>query len=136
MTGEGPDGARLLNQARVLLTEALIEPLAAGQRYQARLVANAMAIAARELAAGRGPLMTQVADLAKLFGEVPNAGVEDGPGETLEEARERLTWRLSSEIRGGMRDRDPLVHALLEASARARLRLSNPKALKEEPDSH
>ncbi len=132
MTGERPDGAGLLALAQVLLTEELIEPLSAGQRYQARLVANAMAIAARELAAGRGPLRTQVAALAKHFGEVLSAGAEDGPGETLEEAWERLTWRLASEVRGGLRDRDPLVHALLEASARARVGLSDPKALTEQ----
>ena len=131
MTGERPDGESLLDRARVLLTEELLEPLSAGQRYQARLVANAMAIAARELAAGRKPLKTQVAALAKLFGEARKAGVEDGPGETLEEAWERLTWRLASELRGGLRDRDPLVYAVLEASARARVGLSNPKALKD-----
>ncbi len=131
MIGERPDGAGLLARAQVLLAEELIEPLSAGQRFQARLVANAMAIAARELAAGWGPLKTQVSALAKLFGEAPNAGSEDGRGETLEEAWERLTWRLASEIRGGLRDRDPLVYALLEASARARVGLSNPKALTE-----
>ncbi len=133
MTGEEPDGARLLARAQALLSETLIEPLTAGQRYQARLVANAMTIAARELAAGPGPLKTQVAALAKLFGEAPKAGAEEAAGETLDEAWERLSWRLASEIRGGLRDRDPLVHGALEASARARVALSNPKALKQPP---
>jgi len=46
-----PDGASLLAEARRLLSEDLLGQLPEPRRYEARMIANAMAIAGRELAA-------------------------------------------------------------------------------------
>lgn len=46
-----PDGAALLAEARRLLNDELLSQLPEQRRYEARMIANAMAIAGRELAA-------------------------------------------------------------------------------------
>ena len=51
LRAEQPDGAVLLAEARRLLSEDLLAELPERRRYEARMIANAMAIAGRELAA-------------------------------------------------------------------------------------
>ena len=124
-----PDGARLLELARETLLEALSAALPPDGRYTARLVANAMAIAARELETGDAPCRAERAALEKLFGEDREEAAGLARAESLEEALHRLRWRLAAEIRAGVRDADPGVHALLRESAAARLKIVNPRAL-------
>ena len=58
-----PDGAALLAEARRLLSEELLSQLPEARRYEARMIANAMAIAGRELGA-RTPLADRSRELA------------------------------------------------------------------------
>lgn len=52
MSGGQPDGKRLLELARADLLNEILPRLEGDARYRARLIANAMKIAAREIAAG------------------------------------------------------------------------------------
>jgi hypothetical protein len=126
-----PDGAALLRLARVVLTEELLAELPESARYRARMVANAMAIAVRETHEGIRVQETERNKLAALYDEAPTPA-DRVDAETLDEALTRLNWWLAAEIRAGRRDGDEIVHGLLQESARARLRLANPKALQDD----
>ena len=65
----GPDAAELLRVARKLLREDLMEAVPSERRYEALMVANAMAIAARESAAGDADLRQELLMLTELYGE-------------------------------------------------------------------
>jgi len=123
-----PDGAALLDLARAVLTGDLLAELPEAARYRARMVANAMAIAAREMSAGKRTQEAERDALAALYDEAPTAAGQ-ADAEELDEALTRLNWWLAAEIRAGRRDGDAGVHELLQESARGRLRLANPKAL-------
>jgi hypothetical protein len=122
-----PTGADLLAEARRTLLEALLPLLPSDRRYEALMVANAMAIAARELTSGAEVLQTAVEALASL-------GIQaDGADPALAEQLQRLERRLAGDIRAGAYDapgsrRDSVRQYLREVTT-ARLRLSNPKAL-------
>jgi hypothetical protein len=122
-----PTGAELLTEARRTLLELLLPLLPADRRYEGLMVANAMAIATRELA-GADNLRKAVDALASLVGAAP---IDDAPAEQLR----RLEGQLARDIRAGVYDapgsrRDAARRYLREVTI-ARLRLSNPKALGE-----
>ena len=128
MTHSQQESARLLKLARAALAEEIVPALPEDARYGARMVANAMAIAAREMIDGEDTARAERTALAELYEEPPPPpGRTDA--ETLDEALTRLNWWLVAEIRAGRRDGDARVHAILRQAARARLRLANPKAL-------
>jgi hypothetical protein len=119
-----PTGAELLAEARRTLLELLLPLLPADQRYEGLMVANAMAIAARELA-GAESLRAAADALTSLVG----ASSSDAPAAQLR----RLEGQLARDIRAGVYDapgsrRDAARRYLREVTT-ARLRLSNPKAL-------
>ncbi len=118
--GDRPGGAELLRQARRSLLDDLLGALPEDRRYEALMVASAMAIVARELEAGEQRDAERLA-LEALLGQ--------GPGADLDEALQSLRRRLAEEIRAGKRDAAPELHALLERDARLRLAISNPKLL-------
>ncbi len=127
MMADRPDGAELLEIAREALRTDILDDLPKEHRFVALMVANAMAIAARELRAGDAPLRAALADLATLYNKA------DEP-ETNAAALEVLTQRLARDIRAGRFDTGPdatRVHAVLLAATRRRLELSNPKYLAE-----
>lgn len=95
-----PAGAELLRVARDELLEKLLPKLPDAERYAARMVANAMAIAARELA--RGPSATL--DTRRLSRGI-RAGEHDEPGQAA------------------------LLRETLRDLTRARLAVSNPRIL-------
>jgi hypothetical protein len=121
-----PDGAALLEEARRTLVEVLLPLLPPERRYDGLMVANAMAIAAREAGQGDACLREAVQRLAVLF-SAPAAN------ENLGAQLRQLEARLASEIRAGLCDtpgpRRDAVRDYLRRSVTARLRLSNPKAL-------
>jgi hypothetical protein len=123
-----PSGAELLKFAREALTRALVPELPEGQRYLALMIANAMAIAARELELGDGADRAELTSLRMLF-------EERGP-DTSEDVADRLeavNRRLCAEIRAGKFSGGPDEARLrnhLRRSAEARVAISNPKALK------
>jgi Domain of unknown function (DUF6285) len=116
-----PDVPALLEEARRTLLETLLPLLPPDRRYDGLMVANAMAIAAREAAQGDAILREAASMLAPLF---PAASAE--PLRDLEAA-------LAREIRAGLCDapepRREAIRNYLRWSVAARLRLSNPKAL-------
>jgi hypothetical protein len=123
-----PDGAELLKIAREALTRELVAELPEGKRYLALMVANAMAIAARELDLGDGATRAELTSLRMLF--------EDCGPDTSEDVCDRLealNRRLCADIRaakfsGGAEEGRLRDH--LRRSAEARVAISNPKALK------
>lgn len=113
---EQPNGAALLETARGVLLEELLPHLPEGSRFAARMVANAMAIAAREARQDGGRQAACLAAIAALTGaaKVPLAALAAG-------------------IRAGEFDPGTPRHAeaagALMALARARCAISAPKAL-------
>lgn len=112
-----PDAGRLLEQARRTLLQEVLDLLPANRRYPALMVANAMAIAARELEQGPRVAAEERAALAGFL------GAEEG----AEAAR--LERHLAEAIRAGRHDAAEPLHALLSASTTRRLQIGNPKAL-------
>jgi hypothetical protein len=103
---DNTQGERLLQTARDVLRDQLLPALPSQQRHAALMVANAMAIAARELDRRTEP--------------------------TKDEARAAADRSLCASIRAGYADRGAeavQLHARLLADTRARVEVSNPKFL-------
>lgn len=115
-----PTAENLLETARGVLRDRILPALPPDLRYDALMVANAMAIAARQIAAGDRPVAEAEARLRALC---------DAPGE----GAAALDTRLVAELRAGAFDapgpRRDALYAHLLATARARAAESNPKAL-------
>jgi len=92
---EKPDPKNLLETARALLLERLLPALPESARLEARMVASAMAIAARGIGAADLPAQPE----------------------------------LAAAIRSGRLDDDPDLPARLRETSRARLAVSEPRAL-------
>lgn len=117
-----PTGAELLDTARRVLREELLPLLPAEQRHTALMVANALAIAARQLRAGDAPEQEERAALGRLLGYA-----EPLPG--LDELNRELGRLLRA---GGADPGTPLYQAVrehLHTVARQRVAESNPRYL-------
>jgi hypothetical protein len=124
-----PDATELLAIARSTLLDKLLPRVPEELRYDALMIANAMAIAAREHAAGDAAVQAEVSRLAALLEEQcePCAGAE------LMSARSGLNRRLAAQIRAGRfddRDRAALLDHLAQTAA-GELAVSNPRALED-----
>lgn len=121
-----PAAAGLLEIARATLLAEIAPSLSAQQRYAALMVANAMAVAARDLASP-GQDADEIARIVALLGDwTPQAG----------DALREGTARLAARIREGRFDEPPAKALLLEhlrTTTRARLAVSNPRALARQP---
>ena len=117
---ERPEGADLLATAREVLLRELLPHLPEAQRFAARMVANAMAIAAREGAADPAPALAQLRALLRA-----------APADAA--APDALLGRLAADIRAGRYDPGTPDHAAAAAALAALVRLrcavSAPKAL-------
>jgi hypothetical protein len=123
-----PDAAELLAIARETLLGRLLTALPEESRYDALMIANAMAIAARELEAGDIAEQSELARLNALYAESSN----DVSGNALHSTLVDYNRRLAADIRDGRFD-DKLRVALLdhlEKTAVDKLAVANPKALK------
>jgi Domain of unknown function (DUF6285) len=114
---ERPDAAGLLETAREVLLHELLPLLPEARRFEARMVANAMAIARRDTAADEAPVLARLRALLDMADAAPDA----------------LLRRLAAEIRAGGRDPGrpgaaETAEALLSL-ARLRCGVSNPRAL-------
>lgn len=123
-----PTGDQLLDTARAILREELIPALPADKRHAALMIANAMAIAARQLRNGDAPERDELANLARIL-SLPAADTATGALREmlLERNRELCRW-----IRGGRTDAGSLRHAVrkhLLDTTRRKVEESNPKAL-------
>lgn len=112
--GEEPGGADLLAIARKVLRRELIGLLPAERRYDALMVANAMAIAGRRMAAGGEPEARELDRLGRLLGR-------DG---TLDDLNRDLARTIR---RGECADPEEVYRHLLETTLN-NVRESNPKA--------
>ncbi|MFK3789143.1 MULTISPECIES: DUF6285 domain-containing protein [Pseudomonas] len=114
-----PNAHELLEIARQTLLEQLLPALSAELRYPALMIANAMAIAARE-----SRLQARVCSQEQeLLG-----ALTEGAGPSLPETRRQL----AQEIRQGRHDARQQQLALVKALRQvtvARLAISNPKAV-------
>jgi hypothetical protein len=122
-----PDATELLAIARTTLLDKLLPQLPDELRYDALMIANAMAIAAREHAAGDAAARAGLVRAAALCGE---QAVARGR-ETLNAARAKYNRRLATEIRAGRfdeQDRAALLAHLAQTAA-DELAVSNPRAL-------
>lgn len=109
---DAPSAEALLRQAKRTLLEDLLPDLPETRRYQALMVASAMAMAAREIGA-EDRCAEETAALSKLVDGEPSL-------ESLAKA-----------IRAGAKDGDSSVHEFLLRETAARLAISNPKLLAE-----
>jgi hypothetical protein len=116
-----PDGPALLEEARRTLLESLLPLLPPERRYDGLMVANAMAIAAREAGQGESLLREAAAMLAALFPAAAAASLRD-----FEAALARAIRAGQCDVPGPHR---AAVRDYLRRSTIARLRISNPKAL-------
>lgn len=111
-----PAGADLLDIAEATVRETLLPALPGHLHYEARMVANAMRIAARQMRADTAAEDTERAALATLLGE--DAPLPD------------LNRRFAQALRAGAFDADPgPARAVLLSAAVARLAEANPRAL-------
>lgn len=121
MTRDQPDAAGLLAIARDVLREEVAPGLSGDARFNVLMVANAMAMAIREVQQGADLDAEALADLASLYDE-------------SEATAEVLSHRLAQDIRAGRFDEDTPaedLHRLLLADIRRRLAISNPRYLAE-----
>lgn len=124
-----PDGAELLDAARRHLLDELLPLLPEDRRLDVLMIANAMAIAGREMRSGDPALREALARLAALYDEAVPPALPD------EEARatvSRLNRRLAEDIRAGVFDggaKHAAVLAHLHATTRTRVAITNPKVL-------
>jgi len=133
-----PPAEELLRRARATLLEELLPALPSELHYPARMIANAMAIAAREL---EGREAREREALARLAGFYREPGGEPGSERASEQGPdanpatrrirlEALERRLAEDIRTGRLDhREAALRRLLLDDVRARLHSSNPKRL-------
>ncbi len=128
MSAERPDALELLEVARETLLQRVLPELEGDARYQALMIANAMAIAIRELTPGAVELEAELERLRGLYEGEGQSGLS-GPG-----ALEFLEEQLAKDLRAGELDGGPQlgVRRLLRARTEARVRVSNPKRLDRE----
>ena len=122
-----PNAAELLTIARTTLLDKLLPGLPEELRYDALMIANAMAIASREHAGADAAMHAEFARLQKLLGETG----ETPAGPALATSLAKLNHRLAADIRTGRFD-DKARTALLdhlEKTSADELAISNPRAL-------
>jgi hypothetical protein len=124
-----PGGSDLLATARDTLMRELLPLVADEAKYTVRMIANAMAIASRELAMGQAAEVAALARLDALYG-TPQREIT---GSALRDAIAQCERRLAQDIRAGRFDADDeRQRALLEhlqENVAVRLRISNPGSL-------
>jgi hypothetical protein len=123
-----PTGEQLLATARALLRDELIPALPADKRHSALMIANAMAIAARQLKNGNDAEREELAALGELLAATaPGAQAAGLRAALCQGNRQLCRW-----IREGRADAGALregVHRHLLRTIRHKVAESNPKAL-------
>jgi hypothetical protein len=127
-----PTVAELLAIARQVVRESLLDALPGDKRYHGLMVANAIAIAARQLDYGLAPEREEMHALAALLEEDTEADTPEGV-----HARLLIFYRrLVADIRAGRLDpgtpKAAAARAHLWRVTLQRVRESNPKALPKE----
>ena len=134
-----PRGPELLDTARRGLLEEILPALPPEQAYTARMIAKAMAIAARELELGAGAARDGARSIAEFLGEegatrigaaTSPAGAETAAGDRADRAQALLAECIRK--RAIAPEREGQLRALLLQLTRAKLAVSNPKYLSRE----
>ncbi|NBA96889.1 DUF6285 domain-containing protein [Pseudomonas sp. R5(2019)] len=115
-----PDASELLEIARQTLLDELLAQLPGRLRYQALMVANAMAIAGRECRDGERADAVEAQLLESLLGDAKSP---------LPDARQALCCAIRQgrfDVAGSDQER---LFSALSAITQARLSISNPKVL-------
>lgn len=120
-----PDATELIEIARRTLLDEVLPRLPDDLRYRALMIANAMAIAAREHAAGDIDASAELARLQELYGEPPQALA----GSALRTALSGYNQRLAADIRAGHGDHWAGLRDHLARTTVDKLTVANPKAL-------
>lgn len=120
-----PDAQALLAIAHETLVRELLPQLAPEARYAGLMVANAMAIALRELAASPA-----LADAARTL-EVAAKALDEADADTAgwASAERRLARHIRRSQAGADPSADAAIHGALCLTAHARLAIDNPRAL-------
>lgn len=113
---DGPDARTLLRIARETLAATVLPALSGERRYAGLMIAQALAIALRELADDGAAAAAERERLAARYGDA---------GADLAALRRRLV----ADIRAGTADDDPAVAALIRDQLRDRLALTRPELL-------
>jgi len=120
-----PDAQALLATARDLLKNELVTALPANKKYEALMIANALAIAERHMAQGDSPHQEELSRLRQLFPDDPASGPE---------ALLQLNKTLITVLKSGVLCQNPAlkskIYNHLKATALAEVAESNPKFLK------
>ena len=122
-----PHAPELLHAAREMYSAEILPALPEALRYTGLMVANAIAIAEREIAAGEAPARAECERLQRLLAE----RVEPLAGDALQRALASYNQRLANGIRAGRFDdqeRAALLDHLRQTTAE-KLAVSNPRAL-------
>lgn len=122
-----PNAQELLAIARDTFAAEILPALPEKRRYTGLMIANAMAIALREIEAGEAPARAEFDRFRELFSE-PSRPLA---GEALNAALAGYNLRLAKEIRAGRfdgRERAAMLEHLRRTAAE-KLAVSNPKAL-------
>lgn len=124
---ERPQAPELLAIARDTFVADILPALPENLRYTGLMIANAMAIAQREIEAGEAPARAEFERLRKLFDERS----EQLAGAALDAALASYNRRLSNEIRAGRFDHEERAALLdhLRQTTADKLTVSNPRAL-------
>ncbi len=131
---ERPDGRDLLIVAREELVNSLLPQLPNELRYQALMIANAMAIATREFETGRESDQRELLGLSQLlFDAKSNVQHEQSNDQTAARTLQSHRKVLGNAIRSGDFDPGTTRHQAmlqhLKITARDKLAISNPKLL-------
>ena len=121
MMRDQPDAAELLSIARQVLREDVATALSGEQRFNVLMVANAMAMAIREIEQGGQLDAAALSALASLYDE-PDPIADD------------LSRKLARDIRAGQFDdgvKAAELHEILMSDIRRRLAIGNPRYLAE-----
>lgn len=122
-----PNAPELLAIARDAFAAEILPALPEKLRYTGLMIANALAIARREIEAGEAPARSEFARLCSLFAEAPR----ELAGNALACALADYNRRLANAIRAGRFDQEERAVLLehLRRTTEAKLAVSNPKAL-------
>jgi len=122
-----PNAQELLAIARETFTAEILPALPDKLRYAGLMIANALAIARREIEAGEAPLRAECERLRTLFSE----SLQEAASDALPVALADYNRRLAAEIRAGRFDKEERAVLLehLRKTTEEKLAVSNPKAL-------
>lgn len=120
-----PDAIELLETARRTLLDEVLPRLPDDLRYRGLMIANAMAIAAREHAAGDAAASAELARLHELYGEPPQTVA----GSALYTLLSDYNRRLAADIRAGRCDGWAGLRGHFDRTTAAKLAVAEPKVL-------